>query len=87
MTACHLEELFHDVNKFIPKTLIAIHTLSSKDPSVIMLTLEAIQTYREISISIYTILSQIIDIEKNLKEYYILTNIKEFGDSLVTRLL
>lgn len=65
----------------------SIPTLSSKDPSVKMLTLEAIRTYREINTSTDIILSQMVEISKNLKEFYILTNMKGIGDNLAARFI
>lgn len=65
----------------------SIPTLSSKDPSVKMLTLEAVRMYREISTSTDTILSQMIEISKNLKEFYILTSMKGIGDNLAARFI
>lgn len=65
----------------------SIPTLSSKDPSVKMLTLEAIRTYREISTSTDIILSQMIEISKELKEFYILTSMKGIGENLAARFI
>lgn len=65
----------------------SIPTLSSKDPSVKMLTLEAIRTYREISTSTDMIISQMIETSKKLKEFYILTSMKGIGDNLAARFI
>lgn len=65
----------------------SIPTLSSEDPSVKMLTLEAIRMYREISTSTDTILTQMVEIAKQLKEFKILISMKGIGDNLASRFI
>lgn len=54
----------------------SIPTLSSEDQSVKMLTLESVRMQRELCTSTDTILAQMIDIAKELKEFSILKRYK-----------
>lgn len=65
----------------------SIPTLSSEDPSVKMLTLEAVRVYREISISTDAILTQMVEIAKQLKEFEVLISMKGIGDNLASRFI
>lgn len=65
----------------------SIPTLSSIDPSVKMLTLEAIRTYREICSSTEKILSQMIVLAMELEEFRILTSFIGIGDNLAARFI
>lgn len=65
----------------------SIPTLSSKDPSVKMLTLESVRMYKELCSSTDKILAQMVEIAKELKEFSILTSIKGIGNNLASRFI